>query len=796
MLAAYIKFATRNIIRTKTFSAINILGLVVSLTAFILMTLYIEFEFSYDKFHTNAQNIYRVVDDKQTNALLQHGAGSAAPVGPAMQAEFPQIKQMVRIIRTESLVRNTNAIYQEKSVFFADASFFSVFDFPMTRGEAKTALAEPNSVVLTAQTAKKYFGDANPIGKTLSLNNVNMKVTGITANVPTNSHFSYDLLISMATAQTPGSGYDWMFKNWYSNDFYTYILLPDNFNTATITSQLASFAARHQKTGSTTFHHYAFEKLTNIYLFSDRDNQAGPTGNIRSLYIFSIIAAFILIIACINFVNLSTARAAERAKEIGIKKATGVTRSQLVFQFFTESFLIALIAIAIALFVSGAVLPAFNTFTGKAITLSVFSPVHFLGLLAIVATVGLLAGAYPALVLSAFNPVKALKGTLRSSGSSIAIRKGLVVFQFVISIILIVSSLVVYSQLRFMQHHDLGFKPSQTMVINFEGDDNVKKQYASIKQELLSIPGVKSVSASSNVPGDLNSGGWSMDFAKRVGDTVHAEFPVYLVDFNFLKQFNIPMVAGRAFSEQYAADTTESMLINETALAKLGITDPDDAIGIKVMMYPAAGKVIGVYRDFHFESLQKAIQPLAMRVLPGQFGLFSLQINTSNLPQTIAEVQRVWKKMAPDRPLQYTFLDEDFNKQYIADIKFGQMFAVFTGLAITIACFGLFGLALFSVKQRTKEIGIRKVVGASVVHIIGLLSGEFVVLVVVALLIATPVSFYFMDKWIQGFAYRIALSWWIFLTGGVIAVVVAITTVSYQAIRAALANPVKSLRSE
>ena len=796
MFKNYIRFAFWNISRTKSFSAINIAGLAISLTAFILMALYIEYEFSFDRFHANAQNIYRIVDDKQTNALMQHGAGSAAPVGPALQAEFPQIKQVVRVLKTESLIKYQDKMAREKNIWFADGAFFNLFSFHLLKGDPKTALVAPQSIVLTQQTAERYFGSADPIAKSMIFNGKPVKVTGVCANVPLNSHLSFDCLISMATAETPGSGYDWLFKNWYSNDLYTYILLPDHFDTQKITSQLPAFAASHQKAGSTTTHRYSLEKLTDIYLYSDRDNQAGVTGNIKTLYIFSVIAAFILIIACINFVNLSTARATERAKEVGIKKVNGVTRLQLVIQFFTESFLITLCGAAIALLLANALLPAFNRFTGKDILLQPFAPVHIAAIVTIVLVTGILSGGYPALILSAFNPVKALKGELRSSAASIAIRKGLVVFQFVVSIVLIVCSIVVYNQLQFMQHHDLGFKPAQTLVINFEGDETVKKQYKFIKSELVKVPGVKSVSASSNVPGDLNSGGWSMDFAKRTGDTVRAEFPVYLVDFDFLKQYNIPIIAGRNFSEQDARDTVESMLINETALEKLGYTDPNEAIGIKANMYPTAGKIIGVYRDFHFESLQKEIQPLAKRVLPAQFILFSVQISAANLQQTINGIEKVWKKEAPQLPLEYSFLDENFNRQYIADIKFGQLFGGFTGLALIIACFGLFGLALFSVKQRTKEVGIRKVVGASVTHIATLLAREFVVLVLIAIIIATPVSLYFMGKWIQSFAYRITLDWWIFVTGGLIAILIAMSTVSYQAVKAALANPVKSLRNE
>lgn len=796
MLKNYLKIAYRNVMRTRTFSAINIAGMMISLAAFMLMALYIEYEYSYDHFHHQADRIYRVVDDKQTNALMQHGAGSAAPVGPALKAEFPQVAACARILKTSALVKQGPTLFQERNIWFADAAFFSIFDFGMERGDPATALSEPMSVVLTRPMAQKYFGSNDAVGKTLLLDGKSMKVTGICEQPPVNSHLSFDMLISMSTAEKQGSGYAWLFSNWYSNEFYTYILLPRTDDAFALSKQLSGFATRHQKTGSTTTHHFSLEKLTDIYLRSDRENQAGATGNIRTLYVFSAIAIFILLISCINFINLSTARAAERAKEVGVKKVNGVSRGQLINQFFTESFFVVALATAGALALTALALPAFNGFSGKAIRFDLLTPVHLLALAAIVLLTSFLSGAYPALVLSAFDPITALKGNLRASMRSVLIRKGLVIFQFVISIVLIVSSIIVYSQLRFMQHHDLGFKPDQTLVINFEGDNAVKKQYQYLEQALRDVPGVKSVSASSNVPGDLNSGGWSMDFARRPGDTVRAEFPVYLVDFNFMKQYGIQMIAGRAFSPQYSADTSESILINETALKKLGISDPQQAIGITAAMYPANGKIIGVFRDFHFESLQKAIQPMAMRVFPDQFNVFSLQISTADLKRTMAGITQIWAKSAPQRPLEYSFLDDSFNRQYQSDIKFGQLFGAFTMLAILIACFGLFGLALFSVRQRTKEIGIRKVVGASVTQITSLLSVEFIKLVCIAILFATPLAWYIMSRWIEGFAYRINIAWWMFALGGLIAILIALATVGYQSVRAAIANPVKSLRTE
>jgi putative ABC transport system permease protein len=710
--------------------------------------------------------------------------------------DFPFVKQAVRIIGAEGLIKYKDKLFEERSLYIADANIFKVFDLPMLKGDPNTALTAPMTIVLTEKAAAKYFGKSDALGETLLLDGKNMKVTGVIKDLPENSHLRFDFLISMATAQAKGSGYDWLFTNWYSNNFYTYILLPGGYDFHKLISQFDAFAKRNHANTAATKHHYNLEKLTDIYLHSDRENQAGKTGNLNSLYVFSAVALFILLIACINFINLSTARAAERAKEVAIKKVNGVTRRQLVVQFLMESFLIAAIALLLGIAAAYLLMPAFNNFAGTKIHIDLYTPLHLSALAIIFLVVGLLSGSYPAFILSGFNPVKALKGNIRATFWSVAIRKGLVVFQFAVSIILIIGSIIVYTQLQFMQKHDLGFSPSQTLVINFEGDREVQHKYMLIKSQIMQVKGVQSVTASSRVPGTGGSGDWSMNFARKTGDTIHTELPIFLTDFNFMKQFNIPMVYGRALSAQFAADTVESMIINETALRKLGFNNAEEAIGVKVGMYPTDARVIGVYKDFHFESLQKPIEPLAIRVLPNNFRLFSVQINTADVKRTVSDIEKVWKNSVPQRPLEYSFLNESFNQQYDAEIKFGRLIAVFTALAISIACFGLFGLALFSVKQRTKEIGIRKVVGASVSQITALLSRDFINLVLISIAVASPIALFAMTKWVQGFAYRITISWWVFVCSGLIAIVIALATISYQALKAAMVNPVKSLKSE
>ncbi len=796
MLFNHVKFAFRNILRNKVFSLINITGISISLAAFVLMALYIENEWSFDRFHAQAKNIYRLVDDKKTNALTQHSAASAGPVAPALLADFPEVKKAARLIQAESLVNYGDKLFEERNIFYADPSLFDVFDLTVTEGEGAGALVNVNSVVMTEKTAVKYFGKSGAVGKTLLLDKKPMKITGVVKDLPANSHFSFDMLISMATAEQKESGYNWLFSNWYSNNFYTYILLPQSYDPARLVGKLDAFADRQHANTKNTQHHYNLEKLTDIYLRSDRENQLGKTGNIRNLYVFSAVAIFILLLACINFINLSTARASERAKEVAIKKVNGVSRQQLVLQFFVESFLMTIIAMSAALLLARFALPAFNIFAGTDIQLQVLSIPHLSAIVAITVLVGILSGGYPALILSRFNPVTALKGTIPSSASNILIRKGLVVFQFTVSIVLIIGSIVVYQQLDFMQRHDLGFTPAQTVVVNFEGDDIVQGKYQHIKERLGNIKGVTGVSASSNVPGIAEPSGWSMDIARENGDTIHSEMPIFLADFSFMRQFGLQSVAGRLLSADFGPDSTESMIINEAAVKKLGFRKPEDAIGLTVDMYPSPSRIVGVYKDFHYESLQKEIGPLAMRMMPNKFRVFAIAIHTPDVKQCLADIEKIWKELVPGRPFEYIFLDEKFNNLYKAENKFGQLFAMFTGLAISIACFGLFGLALFSVKQRRKEIGIRKVIGASVTQITVLLSKDFLALVALAVLLASPIALYIMHNWLQAFAYRAPIGFWMFASGGLLAIVVAIATIGTQAIKAATANPALSLRNE
>lgn len=538
--------------------------------------------------------------------------------------------------------------------------------------------------------------------------------------------------------------------------------------------------------------HYtlSLEPLRDVYLYSDRDGS--KTGNIRNVYIFSIIAVFILLIACFNFINLTTARASERAKEVGIRKVVGASKRQLARQFIGESVLLCLMAFILVVGLSVLLLPSFNHLSGKMISDGIFSNLRYLILLFFASVcIGLIAGIYPALVLSSFKPIIVLKGRFSSGTKGILLRKGLVIAQFSISIALIIGTIIVYSQMKYMRDQDLGFNKDQMIILDSNGDSS---RFA-FKQSLLSIPKVKSVSLSSSAPGMGNSQAYSQ-IENKNGDMQVATLARYSVDFDFIPQYKIKMIAGRAFSKDFATDTTQAIILNETAVKQFGYSSPDQIIGKRFDQWGRKGKVIGVMKDFHYRSLQENIKPLSMVIEPNAEDLVNVNVSAADIPQTLATIESKWKQMIPARPFSYTFLDDTFNKQYLDEDRFEKLFFNFAILAIFISCLGLLGLASYSTLQRTKEIGIRKVLGASVSGITSLLSKDFIKLVLIALVIASPIAWFAMHQWLQGFAYRINIGFWVFILAGLLAILIAILTVSFQAIKAAIANPVKSLRSE
>ena len=793
MIKNYFKIAFRNLWRHKVFSFINIMGLTVGMTACFLIFLYVKFELSYDSFHTKADRIYRVVSDIKTPTEVIHASGPAWAVAPNAKDEFPEVESFVRVANNNLLVRKGDIKFQEENALFADSAFFHVFDFKLLKGNPQTALRDQFSIVFSETAAKKCFGKTDPMGQTLLVTGdaFPARVTGIMKDIPENSQIKADMLISMSTlTQKFNQGLDSQWSNYGSS---AYLLLKPGTNAKALEKKFPAFLERRNGSEMKQIQMYPtlfLEPLKDVYLRSTRDGS--KTGNINNVYIFSIIALFILLIACINFINLTTARSAERAKEVGIRKVVGAGKMQLARQFIGESVVLCLIAFVLTFFLSWLLLPLFNQLAGKTISNGIFEHSNYIVLLFFASIgIGLLAGIYPALILSSFKPVVVLKGRFVTGTRGIILRKGLVIAQFTISIALIIATIIVYNQMNFMRGQDLGFSKDQMMVINTSGDPGKK----AFQQALAGMPNVKSTATSGSVPGGGNPGAYS-EIENNKGDLQIANLDLYFVDFDYINQYKIKMIAGRGFSRDFATDTTQAMVLNEAAVKMFGYSSPQQAVGKRFKQWGREGKIIGVMKDFHYRSLQEDIKPLSMRIEPDGCNLISVNVAASNLPKTIAAIESKWKTFIPNRPFSYYFLDEFFDRQYRSEIRFGNLFLNFAILAIFISCLGLLGLASYSTLQRTKEIGIRKVMGASVSNIVNLLSKDFLKLVGISFLIAAPLAWYFMHGWLKDFAYRISINWWIFLIAGVTAVLIALFTISFQAVKAAIANPVKSLRSE
>ena len=793
MFENYFKIAFRNLWKHKVFSFINIMGLTVGMTACFLIFLYVRFELSYDNMHGKADRIYRLVSDIKTPSDLIHASGPAWAVPPNTKHDFPEVEEFVRVSGNSFLVRKGNIKFQEEKSVLADSAFFKVFDFPMVRGNRETALSAPLSLVLTESTAKKYFGKQDAMGQTLLLTGdaIPAKVTAVIKDIPENSQIQADMIVSMSTLT--GKWDTTLDKQWGNYGSSAFLLLKPGADPKSLEKKFPAFLERRNGDEMKKLQMYPtlfLEPLRDVYLHSTRDG--AKTANIKNVYIFSLIAIFILLIACINFINLTTARSTERAKEVGIRKVVGAIKNQLAKQFIGESVIVCVLAFIFTFFLAMLLIPPFNQLAGKTITTGVFDHPGYLALLfGAAVTIGLLAGFYPALVLSSFQPITVLKGKFSSGAKGIFLRKGLVILQFSISIVLITGTLIVYQQMNYMRNQNLGFDKEQMVVIESNGDP-AKEAF---RQSLTTIPSVKSVALSSSVPGGGNPGAYS-EVENQKGDMQIANLELYFVDFDYIPNYSMKMVAGRAFSRDFKTDTTQAMVLNESAVKLLGYASPGDAVGKRFRQWGREGKIIGVMKDFHFRSLQQEIKPLSMRIEPNGCHLISANITGNNVPATLAAIEEKWKTLIPNRPFNYFFLDEFFDRQYRSEQRFGNLFLNFAILAIFISCLGLLGLASYSTYQRTREIGIRKVMGASVSGIVHLLSKEFLALLFIAFVIASPIAWLVMHRWLEDFSYRIGIHWWIFMISGTIAFVVAIFTVSFQAIRAALANPVISLRTE
>ncbi len=799
MFKNYFKIAWRNLVKNVGYSIINIGGLAIGMACFLLIAMFIRNELSYDSYHEKGDNIYRIVHHGSEDNLEDRWIWGNAPVGPALKKDFSEVAEIVQFSgRADILLEYNERSFQEGNSFYVDETVFDIFSWPLLSGNPKTALKDPYTIVLTESTAKKYFGNEDPIGKTMDgvggrANDGIYTVTAVMKDVPANSHFSFDVLMSMSSFyQTRSEIFGW----WGYVDFYTYFLVSDNFDSQAFQAKMPEFLKRNRpEENAEDFYDISFEPLKDTYLNSAVARQPGVTGSLSNIYIFALIGLFILLIACINFMNLATARSLERAKEVGVRKVIGADKKGLRYQFLGESLLMVMLASILGLVLVMLGLPAMRSITGKAfLSAEIFNAFSLSVYFGMALLTGLLAGLYPAFVLSNFKPSSVLKGVFRSSKQGTNLRKGLVIFQFSLSIALIASTVIVYFQLGFMLNKNLGFDREQQLVIDFNWDGEVMDNMETIKSEFMNLQEVVSVAGSRTVPGGHFPGAGT-DIETFEGNMENFSPFLYEIDFDFIPHYNIEVVAGRPYSRDFVTDSVSSLMVNEAAARSFGYANPSDIIGKRFQQWGREGTIVGVVKDFNYLSLHQAVAPLTLRY--SQYGKYlSLKIKSENMQQAISNIEQKWAKLAPHRPFLYTFLNESFNTQYEADIKFKKLFTLFSFLAIFIACLGLLGLATYSAVQRTKEIGVRKVLGAEVSSIVRLLSIDFIKLVLLAILVATPFSWYVMDKWLHVYAYQIDISWWIFALAGGIALSIALATVSFNAIKAARANPVKSLRTE
>ncbi|WP_296705741.1 ABC transporter permease [Algoriphagus sp.] len=806
MFKNYLKIAWRNLLKKKVYSFINIVGLGIGMACCVLIFMFVQDELSYDQFNVNKDRVYRIIHDIEQEGTSPDYSSfwvwGNAPIGPALQLEFPEVEKVVQFSgRGDILFTVGDVTQQEDGIVFMDSTVFDVFSWEMIEGNPKTALVAPYSVVLTESTAKKYFGDQSALGKTLKGSDVagranagDYTVTGILKDLPSNSHLQFNTLLSRSTnIQSRPS----VFDSWGYVDSYTYFLVNDQFDQNAFESKLSDFISRRANVEETGENYaIAIEPLKDVYLRSDVQRQPGDTGSLSNIYIFSIIGLFILAIAIINFMNLSTARSMERAKEVGIRKSIGADRNSLVFQFLGESLIIVLLSAVVAVIFVTLALPMMNALTGKVLQLnSVINWQTIPFFIGMILLIGLLAGSYPALVLSSFRPVMILKGINKSDARGVNLRKGLVVFQFSLSIALIAGTIIVYSQMSHLLDKDMGFDKEQMVVVDYNYDGQVNNVSSSLENELEKNPNILSVAFSRSVPGShFPNAGTTIENPE--GEMIMDGQAIFQVGLDFIDHYGLELIAGRSYSRDYPSDSTSALVINEAAAKQYGYANPADVVGKKFDQWGRAGTVIGVVKDFNYISLHNTVEPLTLPFEAYASRYMSLKVKSEDLPATLAQIEGVWKELAPHRPFIYSFLDEDFNKQYESDFRFRQIFTTFSVLAILIACLGLLGLATYTAEQRTKEIGIRKVLGADIGSIVGLLSRDFIKLVLVAIVVATPVAWFAMNKWLEGFAYQVPIHWWIFLISGVLAVVVALVTISFQSVKAAMMNPVNSLKSE
>jgi len=806
MFNNYIKVAVRNILKHKGYSLLNIFGLAVGMACCLLIMLYIRDELSFDRYHENADRIFRVIEEVRLEGVGEESSSMPFPTGDTLPLEYPDmVEASVRFfnfqIPTISLEIGTEGEkrFNESRFFFADAAVFDVFSFEFLEGNPETALVEPDTIVITEAMAEKYFENEDPMGKIIRWQSaIDLRVTGVLKNVRANSHFQFDFLASFATLRQVYGGN--LPQTWYWNPCWTYILLEPGVSPDSLQARFPELVQKYFPDSIKDKVEIKLQPLTDIHLFSHLDFEINPNSDISYVYIFSAVAVFVLLIACINFMNLATARSAGRGREAGMRKVLGAFKIQLIRQFLGETMLMCLIAASLAILIVELLLPAFNTFAGKSFSFAYFSdPVLFAGLISIALTVGILSGIYPAFFLSGFNPVHVLKGNLERGNKGRAFRKLLVVVQFSLSIILIIGTMICFRQLNFLRNSQLGFNQDQILMLPAYGTP-LPQWYPQFREQVLQDTHIGNVTALENVLGaQYQTGSFLPEGAL---ETNMQQIPLLEVTHDFIETFDIEILAGRSFSREFPTDVTEGIIINQSSAARFG-WDPQEAIGKRLRNQNGLIlSVIGVVKDFNYTSLVYPLSPFVLEMprrldgLGGRLRYVALKISSADFQETLSFLRSKWEQFVPNRSFDYFFLDEELDKLYTAQQKMGEVFGVFTGMAILIAGLGLFALASFTTELRTREIGIRKVLGAKVSGIVTMLSKEFAKWVFIANIIAWPVAYLVMRSWLLDFAHRVEIGIGTFILASLLALIIAILSVSVQSIKAALAEPVDALRRQ
>jgi predicted permease len=782
MLKNYLKIALRNIIRHKGYSIINMAGLAVGMACCILILLWVQDELNYDRFHENADEIYRVTQKFHlSEGQVSEVVVTSPPLAASLKEEFPEIINSTRITRIsdELLLRYGNNSFYENRAFFVDSSLFDIFTFPFIKGTPETAFSSESSIVMTEEMSKKYFGDDDPMGKTLTMNNeYDFTVTGVVKDIPHNSLFRFDFFIPFERFKNFAVWYDP--NNWKLNAIFTYILLPKNIEPNIVNEKISRYLDGHIENNYAEL--YLFP-LTEHHLFNELDRIL--------VYSFSVIAIFILIIACINFMNLATARSSNRAKEVGMRKVVGAKRIDLIKQFFSESVLFSFIALLFAIILVELVLPAFNNLTEKELTFGLFENVYMLlGLIAIALLTGIISGSYPALFLSSFQPTEVLKGSSASISGKSPLRKVLVVFQFALTIMLLIGTIFVNKQTDYMLNKNLGFDKEHMVYISLR--EEFKPNVESIKNELLKNPDVLGVTTSSLNMYRQGVTTTAIDWRGKNPDS-QILMCIGAVDHDYIDTFKMEIIQGRDFSQKITSDASSAYIINEAAANAMGMDSP---VGEQLSVWGDQGTIIGCVKNYHFESLHSEIIPLILRISPEHVLRLYIRIKPGNISNTMKYLETTWQKFIPEFPLKYNFLDETIDRLYRDEERVGIVLNLFSGMSIFISCLGLFGLVSYSIEQRTKEIGVRKVLGATVPNIVMHLTKEYAKWVLIANIFAWPVAYWAMNRWLQNFAYRANIGIATFILSATLALFIALATVSYQSIKAALANPIEALRYE